>query len=132
MKNRRQQGNDFEQLAKQFLQEQGLHFVCQNWQYKKIGELDLVMIDTQKSYAKQLDCLVIVEVRQRQVGIFGTANDSISKAKKQKIINTTQAFLLHFPQFENHEVRFDVVSFDTNATDLPIPIWLKSAFVVEN
>lgn len=131
MKNTRQQGNDFEQLAKQFLLEQGLHFVCQNWQYKELGELDLVMIDTHKSYAKQPDCLVIVEVRQRKVGKFGTAVETISLSKQRKIINTTQAFLLNFPQFDNYEVRFDVVSFDTITTDLPTPIWLKSAFIVE-
>lgn len=131
MKNTRQQGNDFEQLAKNFLLTQGLQFVCQNWQYKKLGELDLVMIDTQKLYTTQPDCLVIVEVRQRKIGQFGTAVDTISLSKQRKIIHATQAFLLHFPQFDNHEIRFDVVSFDTITTDLPTPIWLKSAFIVE-
>lgn len=132
MKNSKQQGDFFENLAKQFLQQQGLQFFCQNWQYKKLGELDLVMIDNEKLYKNQLDTLVVVEVRKRKAGQFGTATESISTAKQRKIINTTQAFLQCYPQFFNHDIRFDVVGFDVNfEQNLPVPVWLKSAFIVE-
>lgn len=80
---KQRQGEYFEQLACEFLQQQGLVLVCQNWHYKNMGELDLVMIDNQKQYPKQPDCLVIVEVRQRKTGQFGTADDSITKTKQK-------------------------------------------------
>lgn len=132
MLNPRQHGEYFENLAKEYLLAQGLQLVCQNWQYKKMGELDLVMIDTQKQYAKQPDCLVIVEVRKRKMADFGTALDSIDIRKQRKIIKTTQAFLQHFPQFDNHDIRFDVVAFEICSENPPIITWLKSAFLVES
>lgn len=132
MKNTRQQGEYFEMLAKDFLLAQGLQFVCQNWHYKTIGELDLVMIDTQKHYTKQPDCLVFVEVRKRKTTGFGTPIDSINISKQQKIIKTAQAFLLDFPQFDNHEIRFDVVGFTVDVlTASPQITWLKSAFIAD-
>lgn len=133
---KQRQGEYFEQLACEFLQQQGLVLVCQNWHYKNMGELDLVMIDNQKQYPKQPDCLVIVEVRQRKTGQFGTADDSITKTKQKKLIKTTQAFLQCFPQYQDFDVRFDVVSFDgvndgnMGEKALLLPSWLKSAFIV--
>ena len=134
---KQRQGDYYETLAKLYHDAQGLSFFAKNWHYKNIGELDLVMIDkTQK-----LPTLVIIEVRQRTVSRFGsdfgTALDSITNAKQNKIIKATEAFLQAHPQFDNHNIRFDVVSFDltndnnsnpTTADGTPIPTWITDAF----
>lgn len=134
---KQQQGNFYEMLALKFLLDKGLTFVAKNWQYKKIGELDLVMLDNQQKFT----CLVVVEVRQRQKTTFVTALDSVTPAKQRKIIQTTQAFLQANEYLANIDVRFDVVVFATDSqqksgflSNLPIivePVWIQSAFETE-
>lgn len=123
---KQRQGDHFELLAKQYLEANGLIFVAKNWHYNNLGELDLVMIDNRQT----IPCLVIVEVRKRQVSKFGSSLDSITPAKQRKIIKATQAFLQLHEQFAMYDVRFDVVAFDSHGSDKdPEPIWLQSAFI---
>ena len=127
---KQRQGDYYETLAKHYLEAQGLTFFAKNWHYKNLGELDLVMLEpTQKK-----PCLVIVEVRQRKASQFGTSLDSITPAKQRKIIKTTAAFLQVHPQFDNFDIRFDVVSYEGAATagqaGMPTPTWIKDAFGV--
>ena len=79
-------------------------------------------------------CLVIVEVRQRKASQFGTSLDSITPAKQRKIIKTTAAFLQAHPQFDNFDIRFDVVSYEgvpsVGQAVTPTPTWIKDAFSV--
>lgn len=134
---KQQQGNFYEMLALKFLLDKGLTFVAKNWQYKNMGELDLVMLDNQQKFT----CLVVVEVRQRQKTTFVTALDSVTPAKQRKIIQTTQAFLQANEYLANIDVRFDVVVFATDSqqksgflSNLPIivePVWIQSAFETE-
>ena len=42
---KQRQGEYFENLAKLYLEAQGLIFIVKNWHYKNLGELDLVMLD---------------------------------------------------------------------------------------
>lgn len=119
-----QQGDYYEQQALVFLQQQGLILVAKNW-HCRAGELDLVMLDNQQ----KLPCLVVVEVRQRQVGAFGTALDSITPTKQQKIIRATQVFLTQNPQFTDYDIRFDVVAFSTNIQQTAEAEWIQSAFL---
>ncbi|MBD3727062.1 MAG: YraN family protein, partial [Moraxella osloensis] len=55
-------------------------------------------------------------------------------AKQRKIIKTTAAFLQAHPQFDNFDIRFDVVSYEGAATAgqavMPMPTWIKDAFSV--
>lgn len=127
---KQRQGDHYETLAKGYLEAQGLTFFAKNWHYKNLGELDLVMLEpTQKT-----PCLVIVEVRQRKVSQFGTSLDSITPAKQRKIIKTTEAFLQVHPQFDNFDIRFDVVSYEgvpaAGQAVMPAPTWIKDAFSV--
>lgn len=131
---KQRQGDYYETLAKQYLQAQGLTLIAKNWHYKNLGELDLVMLDQ----TGKRPCLVIVEVRQRTVSRFGsnfgTSLDSITPAKQRKIIKTTDAFLQAHPKFDDVDIRFDVVSFDSSQAvgqvNLPKPTWIKDAFSV--
>ncbi len=123
------QGNYYEQQALQFLLAQGLLLVAKNWHYKNLGELDLVMLDRQSLP----HCLVVIEVRQRKHQQFGSAQETITQAKQQRIIQVTQAFLQENPQFENLDIRFDVVSFivDFQENFPIITEWVTSAFLAE-
>lgn len=102
------QGSLFEQQACQFLQQQGLVLIAQNWQQPKIGELDLVMLETGQAWST----LVFVEVRQRLRSSFGDAAISVTKAKQRKIIKTAKYFLQQHPEYAHFECRFDVIAYN--------------------
>ena len=111
-----QSGKDAELHALDYLQQQGLRLLAQNWLCKR-GELDLVMLDG--------DTVVFVEVRYRKNTQWGGALDSIDERKRQKLIFAAQ----YFPQCESHwansPCRFDVVAIDSKLDQLN---WLQNAF----
>ena len=145
---KQRQGSYFEQLACEFLQGQGLLLIAQNWNQPKVGELDLVMLETGKTWST----LIFVEVRQRRYSSFGDAALSVTAAKQRKLIKTAKYFLQQHSQYANYECRFDVIAYDsesairqidhedthsdttasynTNDTN-HIPEWLAGAFITK-
>ncbi len=130
------QGNYFEQLACEFLQQQGLRLVAKNWQQPKVGELDLVMLEVGAAWST----LVFIEVRQRQRSSFGDAALSVTARKQAKIIKTAKYFLQQHPNYADYECRFDVIAYNIdkaiNTKTQPKcqhyqPEWLVSAFVAK-
>ncbi len=107
------QGNYFEQLACEFLQQQGLQLIAKNWQQPKVGELDLVMVEIGVAWST----LVFVEVRQRQRSSFGDAALSVTASKQGKIIKAAKYFLQQHPEYADYECRFDVIAYNVNKTD---------------
>ncbi|NMP15753.1 MULTISPECIES: YraN family protein [unclassified Thalassotalea] len=119
---KRQQGQQYEQLACQYLQQHGLQLVSKNFTCK-LGEIDLVMNDA--------DCLVFVEVKYRKNSKFGSAAEMVNHTKQQKIIKTAQLFLQKRGLSEyNTACRFDVVSI-TGSERTPEYCWHKNAFYGE-
>lgn len=123
---KQRQGRRFEQLALCYLQNQGLSCIAQNWHQHKVGELDLVMLESGKNW----DVLVFVEVRQRTVTAtdsdFGDALMSITAAKRRKVINAARYFLQQHPEYGECECRFDVIVYtDANTA----PQWIQGAFI---
>lgn len=106
-------GEQAEQQALDYLQNQGLRLVCRNFRCRQ-GELDLVMTDRQT--------LVIVEVRFRKNSYYGSALESITAAKQSRIIAATQVYLARHKS--NCPLRFDVVAFSGNGQ----MDWIKGAF----
>ncbi|HLX53040.1 MAG TPA: YraN family protein [Aquella sp.] len=96
----RKTGNNAELFACNYLQQQGLKFVVQNF-YSRFGEIDLIMFDG--------DTCVFVEVKQRKQGI-DNAIESITPAKQKKLILTAQYYLLKTKK--NVNCRFDVIAMD--------------------
>jgi putative endonuclease len=93
------QGAQAEQLAAQYLQQQGLTPVAQNYR-SRFGEIDLIMQDDKT--------LVFIEVRLRQ----------------QRIISTAQHYLANLARMP--PCRFDVVLLDdVQGRNMQ---WLKNAF----
>lgn len=106
-------GESAEQQAHQFLLKKGLKPVARNFRCKQ-GEIDLIMTDQQT--------LVIIEVRFRQTDKYGSAAESVTRAKQSRIIAATQVYLA--TQKINKSIRFDVVALSGNG-DIH---WIQNAF----
>ena len=129
---KQRQGSLFEQQACEFLQAKGLRLIAKNWQQPKMGELDLVMVETGSAWST----LVFIEVRQRKYSAYGDAAISITASKQRKVIKTAQSFLQQHPEYADYDCRFDVIAYNTagstllkdDASDIQ-PEWIKGAFV---
>lgn len=110
------QGQQHEQLAQLFLRQQSHKILAQNF-FCKGGELDLVTLDNQT--------LVFVEVKYRANANHGHPSEFVSATKQQRLQHCAQVFLQRHPQYQQHTMRFDVLSF---LADNPTPQWLKNAF----
>src|SRR5690606_23628442 len=86
---RQQRGNASEQRACQWLREQGLELVTQNWRCR-LGEIDLIM--------QHGDTLVFVEVRYRAQDDFGGALASVDQRKQRRLVLAARHYLSRFPQ----------------------------------
>ncbi len=95
--NRNNKGLAAEQLAETYLRKQGLRLKAKNY-HCRYGEIDLIM--------QAPDTLVFVEVRLRKNKSFGSAADSITPQKQQKLLRTAQHYL---QQHGEEACRFDVV-----------------------
>ena len=114
-----QSGKDAELHALDYLQQQGLRLLAQNWLCKR-GELDLVMLDG--------DTVVFVEVRYRQHAQWGGALASIDARKRQKLILAAQFFLQKEHHWADRPCRFDVVAMESTPSGTADLTWLKNAF----
>ncbi|WQG58881.1 YraN family protein [Pseudomonas sp. RTB3] len=114
-----QSGKDAELQALNYLQQQGLRLITQNWLCKR-GELDLVMLDG--------DTVVFVEVRYRKHAQWGGALASIDGRKRQKLILAAQFFLLKEHRWSDAPCRFDVVAIESTRSGKADLNWIKSAF----
>ena len=110
-------GDQAEQAACNYLTQQGLVVVEKNF-YSRSGEIDLIMLDG--------EALVFVEVRYRKTARFGSALESVTTTKQQRLINTAQYFL-QTNTISYSQCRFDVVAISTEQNDDNIT-WVKSAF----
>ena len=112
-----EQGRTAEQAARRYLEQQGLTLVTCNFRGRQ-GEIDLVMSDR--------DTLVFVEVRYRRASRFGSAADSVSAGKQQRLVATAELFLNRHPRWQSAPCRFDVLAIDgakrENIT------WIRDAF----
>lgn len=109
-------GRAAESLACQYLRQQGLDLIEQNF-HSRHGEVDLIM--------QHHDSLVFVEVRYRKNHDFGGALASITPQKQQKIRKTALSYM----QSRGREfiARFDVVALHGPDDNLQIE-WIQNAF----
>ena len=117
---KRQIGNQAEDIALNYLIQQGLVLIEQNY-LTKVGEIDIIMLD------KAEQVLVFVEVRYRKNTHFGSATDSVDHAKQLKIMRTAEHYLARQQKFDEYICRFDVIGLES---DLKYPKinWIKDAF----
>ena len=93
-------GRRGEDLAVEYLQEQGLVVLSRNWRCRD-GELDVVATDSHR--------LVVCEVKTRSTSWFGEPAEAVNGKKAARIRRVTQVWLsTHSVRWV--EIRFDVVS----------------------
>ena len=112
-------GRNAEDLAAEFLQQQGLEILQRNYR-RRSGELDIV--------ARANDVLVIVEVRTRATEQFGGAAASIDGWKCHKIVRATTQLLQQHKELARLRVRFDVIVVYEPDSGKPRIEWIRHAF----
>jgi len=95
------QGDWAEKLACEWLVEQGLVLRDQNFR-TRYGEIDLIM--------QSRDCLIFVEVRYRKTIQYGSAEESITAKKCQRLIAAAQGYLLVKGYNSDTAIRFDALA----------------------
>jgi putative endonuclease len=108
---RQRSGDDGEDQALAYLQQQGLRLLERNFRCRG-GEIDLVMQDSAS--------LVFVEVRTRAGASHGGALASITPAKQRRLIVAAQYFLQRYEQVP--ACRFDVIAIEGGHLE-----WLRHA-----
>jgi len=81
---RKELGDIGEELARKFLKKKGYRIHETNFRCRE-GEIDII--------AERKDCLVFVEVRTRTSSSFGSPEESVTFAKKEKLIASALAYM---------------------------------------
>lgn len=111
-------GAIWEQAAQTTLERAGLRLVARNW-HCRYGELDLIMRDG--------EALVFVEVRYRDAAASTDGTESISPAKRRRLIRAADMFLAAHPIYAQSPCRFDSVAF-SGTRDNATCDWERAAF----
>ncbi len=107
------QGKLAEDKACQYLEQHGLKLIEKNYHCRS-GEIDLIMQDN--------EILVFVEVRYRKNDDYGSAIESIDKAKVRKIVSTAKHYITHHNI--DRPMRFDLIGLDASYK----ANWISDAF----
>ena len=114
-------GAQAEELARRFLEANGLRLVERNFRCRN-GELDLVMLDGRE--------LAIVEVRYRLTDRLVDPAVSVCPRKRRRIALAAAHYLQRRRQFAELPVRFDVLAI-TGGLDRPRYDWIRCAFTTD-
>ena len=108
-----------ENLAYNWLLKHKLKLIERNY-HRQYGEIDLIM--------KDHNYLVFIEVRYRKNSLYGSAEDSITTKKCQRLRATAENYLLANNYGHNTALRFDVIAISpSKESDLHCTInWIKN------
>lgn len=106
-----------EDLARSFLEKQGLTFVSQNYRCK-VGEIDLIFRDKEE--------WVFVEVKARKTTQYGLPQEAITPKKARKLAMVS-IFFLQQQKKEDDEYRIDVIAVSLNPDKSPSIEHIKNA-----
>src|SRR3954464_14539640 len=107
------EGARAEDLCAELLRAAGLKLVERNWRCR-LGEIDLI--------AEERGVLVFAEVRMRRAFAYGGTGESLTAAKRGRLIAAARLYLSRRPQAH---CRFDVFLVDGPAGDIK---WIRNAF----
>lgn len=102
-----------EDLCARLLRDRGARILERNWRCRH-GEIDLIVEDS--------GTLVFAEVRMRSGRAFGGAGESITSAKRGRLIAAARLYLTRRP---GATCRFDVFLVGKDASDIE---WIRDAF----
>ena len=107
------EGARAEDLCADLLKAAGLRLIERNWRCR-LGEIDLI--------AEEGETLVFAEVRMRGPGLFGGAAESVTAAKRARIVAAARLYLTRRPEAP---CRFDVFLVDGPPRHVQ---WIRNAF----
>ena len=96
-------GNEGENIACEFLVQNGYEIIARNWR-TRTGEIDII--------AQKCDTIVFVEVKAIAHCTFDMIEGKINYQKQERILKTSKRFLLKHRQYSKSYVRFDVIIID--------------------
>ena len=99
-----QLGKEGEQMAADFLVQQGFAILHRNWRYGQL-EIDIIAIRN--------GVLHFVEVKRRTSNKFGYPEESVTKQKFRFLMRAADQYLTLHPKFK--KVCFDILSITTPA-----------------
>ena len=103
---RKELGATGEKLARDFLKKKGYKIRETNFRCRE-GEIDII--------AQKKDCLVFVEVRTKTSADFGSPEESVTFAKKERLIASALAYLnSHKDLPQSWRIDFVAVELDQN------------------
>jgi len=88
-----------EELAREYLEEQGLNILETNWRFHH-AEVDII--------AEEGELLVFCEVKTRSDGQFGAPEQAITPLKAHQIRKVASAYLM-MHRIRDRQCRFDVI-----------------------
>jgi len=106
-----------EDRAVVYLEENNLTLLTRNYHCRR-GEIDLIMQDG--------NFLVFIEVRYRKNNHYGSAAESVTRQKQQRLLTTAEYFLQNEKQNADNACRFDVITISGQQN--PQIEWIKDAF----
>jgi putative endonuclease len=115
--NRRMQGKEGEDLAANYLEQQGFTIKERNYRFEH-GEIDLI--------AEEGDELVFVEVKARHSIAFGSPEEAVTEEKQEQVRAVAEGYLFE-RDIDDRPCRFDVIAieFKNNKADIR---HIKNAF----
>ncbi len=119
---RRHRGIAAERLAASYLRHHGFAIEATNVRCRR-GEIDLV--------ARAGSVLCFVEVRSKTSLAFGSAAESVTTRKQQRIIRAAQWYLQRRRPLWQGPIRFDVVAIDSHLSGTPTLTLIKNAFAAD-
>ena len=120
---RKEIGSFGEQVATDWLKRNGYAIIERNFRCKA-GEIDII--------ASKEGFLCFVEVKTRSEGSMGRPVESVTRSKQQKIIKTTEYYIVRHPSLverEGLQPRFDCIEVFANSEGRPVAYeYIKNAF----
>jgi putative endonuclease len=105
MPKRKTVGDWGEAIAAKHLAENGYAILARNWR-KGHGEIDII--------AKYDETFVFVEVRVRRSDAFGSPEETLTRRKQKKLVETAQAYLDE-NEIDDADWRIDFVALEMDA-----------------
>lgn len=107
-------GKQYEEKVAEYLSGQGMRLIARNFRCRR-GEIDMIGIHE--------GCLVFVEVKYRKDNSRGAAEEAVGVNKQRKICYTSDYFRIGHKQYQNLQVRYDVVTVSKEGIR-----WYRNAF----
>lgn len=114
-------GNQAEAIACDWLHNSKITIKEKNF-YSRYGEIDIIALEGRT--------LCFIEVRYRRRASFGSAAETVTAPKRNKLARTANYYLMKNPCYTKHPCRFDIIAIHGDLSDPKID-WYKNAFIID-